>query len=210
MQIRAVSRAVNWRSIMRSAPVVHHISHPLRSRIQALADNWWLILLRGIAAIVFGVLAMAWPGVTLVTLVVLYGIFVLADGAFAVLAAIRGSEYASSWWLAIVGLLGIAAGIITLLWPGITGLVLLFCIAIWAIATGILQIVGAIAMRNELDDTWLLVATGALSVLFGALLIARPGTGALALVLVIASYAIIYGILLCLLAFRLRKHASPA
>ncbi len=210
MQIRAVSRAVNWRSIMRSAPVVHHISHPLRSRIQALADNWWLILLRGIAAIVFGVLAMAWPGVTLVTLVVLYGIFVLADGAFAVLAAIRGSEYASSWWLAIVGLLGIAAGIITLLWPGITGLVLLFCIAIWAIATGILQIVGAIAMRNELDDTWLLVATGALSVLFGALLIARPGAGALALVLVIACYAIIYGILLCLLALRLRKHASPA
>jgi uncharacterized membrane protein HdeD (DUF308 family) len=133
---------------MRSAPVSHHTSHPLRSRIQALADNWWLILLRGIAAIVFGVLAMVWPGVTLITLVLLYGIFALTDGALSVLAAIRGSEYASSWWLAIVGLLGIAAGVITLLWPGISGIVLLFCIAIWAIATGILQIVGAIAMRH--------------------------------------------------------------
>lgn len=193
---------------MRSASVVRHTDHPLQSRIQALADNWWLILLRGIAAIVFGVLAMIWPGVTLAVLVLLYGLFALSDGVFAILAAIRGSEYASSWWLAIVGLVGVAAGIVTLLWPGITSLVLLFCIAIWAIASGILQIAGAITMHNEIEGEWLLIASGVLSVLFGGLLILQPGTGALALVVLIASYAILYGILLTMLAFRLRGYAS--
>ncbi len=196
---------------MRSSnPALNHADHIPRPIMRALADRWWVFLIRGIAAVLFGALAFIWPGVTLVTLVLLYGIFALFDGVIAIMGAIRGSEYVSRWWLAIVGLLGIAAGAITLLWPGITGLVLLLCIAVWAIATGIMQIVGAIAMRHEIDDEWLLIAGGALSVVFGGLLLTRPGAGALALVFVIAAYAVMYGILLIAFALRLRSHNNPS
>ena len=175
--------------------------------LHALAKNWWLILLRGICAILFGVLAFAWPGVTLVTLVVLYGAFALADGVLAVAAAITGGSAAPRWWLAIVGLAGIAAGLLTFLWPGVTALVLLVFIAIWAIVTGVLQIVGAIQLRKEIDNEWLLIVGGVLSVLFGLAVLVRPGAGALALIFVIGAFAIAYGIILVAFAFRLRRHS---
>jgi uncharacterized membrane protein HdeD (DUF308 family) len=178
--------------------------------LHALAKNWWLILLRGICAILFGVLAFAWPGVTLVTLVVLYGAFALADGVLAVAAAITGGAAAPRWWLAIMGLAGIAAGLLTFLWPGVTALVLLVFIAIWAIVTGVLQIVGAIQLRKEIDNEWLLIAGGALSVLFGLAVLVRPGAGALALIFVIGAFAIAYGIILVAFAFRLRRHSHLA
>ncbi len=132
--------------------------------LHALADNWWLILLKGICAIVFGLLALAWPGVTVMTLVLLYGAFALVEGVLALAAAIKGDTPAPRWWLAAVGLIGIIAGALTFLWPGITALVLLFLIAAWAIATGIMEIIGAIRLRKEIDDEWLLIAAGALSV----------------------------------------------
>ena len=100
--------------------------------LHALADNWWLILLKGICAIVFGLLALAWPGVTVMTLVLLYGAFALVEGVLALAAAVRGDTPAPRWWLAAVGLIGIIAGALTFLWPGITALVLLFLIAAWA------------------------------------------------------------------------------
>lgn len=178
--------------------------------LHALAKNWWLILLRGICAILFGVLAFAWPGVTLVTLVVLYGAFALADGVLAVAAAITGGSAAPRWWLAIVGLAGIAAGLLTFLWPGVTALVLLVFIAIWAIVTGVLQIVGAIQLRKEIDNEWLLIVGGVLSVLFGLAVLVRPGAGALALIFVIGAFAIAYGIILVAFAFRLRRHSHVA
>ena len=103
--------------------------------VHALAKNWWLLLLRGIAAIIFGLLAFAWPGLTLLTLILFYGAFALVDGVLAVIAAITGGAPGSRWWLAIVGLLGIAAGLVTFLTPGLTALVLLFFIAAWAIAS---------------------------------------------------------------------------
>jgi uncharacterized membrane protein HdeD (DUF308 family) len=192
-------------------PSTHTLSdtaHVPRPLLHAIAERWWLFLLKGIAAIIFGVLAFIWPGMTLLTLVLLYGIFALTDGALALIGAIRGSEYASRWWLAIVGLLGIAAGAIALLWPGISGMALLICIAIWAIATGIMQIVGAISMRHQIDDEWLLIAGGALSVIFGGLLLTRPGAGAVAVAYVIAAYAIMYGVLMVMLALRLHKLES--
>jgi uncharacterized membrane protein HdeD (DUF308 family) len=179
--------------------------------LHALAKNWWLILLRGICAILFGVLAFAWPGVTLVTLVVLYGAFALADGILAVAAAISGGAAAAPrWWLAVVGLAGIAAGLLTFLWPGVTALVLLVFIAIWAIVTGVLQVVGAIQLRKEIDNEWLLIAGGVLSVLFGLAVLVRPGAGALALIFVIGAFAIAYGIILVAFAFRLRRHSHVA
>ena len=175
--------------------------------LHALARNWWLILLRGVCAIIFGVLTFIWPGVTLLTLVLLYGAYALIDGAIAIWAAIVGGEPAPRWWLLIVGLLGIAAGLVTLLMPGVTALVLLIFIAFWAILTGVMQIVGAIRLRKEIDNEWMLAASGVLSVLFGVILIVQPGVGALGLLFVIGAYAVIYGVILIGLALRLRNHS---
>ena len=175
--------------------------------VHALAKNWWLLLLRGIAAIIFGLLAFAWPGLTLVTLILFYGAFVLVDGVLAVIAAITGGVPGSRWWLAIIGLLGIAAGLVTFLTPGLTALVLLLFIAGWAIATGVLQIIGAIKLRKEIDNEWLLILGGIISVLFGACMMLAPGAGALALVWVIGAYSVVTGVIFVALAFRLRKHA---
>jgi uncharacterized membrane protein HdeD (DUF308 family) len=181
------------------------------SLTRAVGQNWWLFLLRGLAAIVFGVLALILPGVTLVTLVLLYGAFALVDGVFALIAAIMGkAALAPRWWLVLVGLAGIAAGIVTFLWPGITALVLLFFIAGWAIANGIFQIIGAIQLRKEIDNEWWLILNGALSVLIGIAMFIMPGAGALALIWLIAVYAIIYGALMIGFAFRVRKYAAQA
>jgi len=175
-----------------------------RPMLNALCKNWWLLLLRGIAAVAFGVLTFVWPGVTLLTLVFLYGAFALVDGVFALVAAIMGGRPAPRWWLAIVGLLGVAVGILTFAWPGITALVLLLFIAGWAIATGIMQIVGAVRLRKEIEGEWLLIASGVLSLLFGLVLIVQPGTGALALLFVIGVYAILYGLIEVWLSLKLR------
>ena len=173
--------------------------------VHALAKNWWLLLLRGVAAIIFGVLAFAWPGLTLLTLILFYGAFALADGVLAIIAAITGGAPAPRWWLAIVGLLGIAAGLLTFLMPGVSALVLLFFIAGWAIATGVMQIIGAIQLRKEIDNEWLLILGGVISVLFGVAMMVAPGAGALALVWVIAIYSVITGVMLVALAFRLEE-----
>jgi uncharacterized membrane protein HdeD (DUF308 family) len=174
--------------------------------VHAVAKNWWLLLLRGIAAIVFGVLAFAWPGLTLVTLILIYGAYALVDGVLAVIAAITGGAPGPRWWLAIIGLLGISAGLLTFLMPGITAMVLLFVIAGWAIATGVFQIIGAIQLRKEIDNEWLLILGGVISVLFGIGVLVAPGAGALALVWVIGFYAVIEGVLFVAFAFRLKKH----
>jgi uncharacterized membrane protein HdeD (DUF308 family) len=179
--------------------------------VQELAKNWWLMLLRGIAAIVFGVLAFIWPGLTLLTLVLFYGAYALVDGVLAIWSAITGGSPAPRWWLVVIGVFGIAAGVLTFVWPGITALVLLFFIAGWAIAVGVFQIIGAIRLRKEIDNEWLLVAGGVLSVLVGIGVLLVPGAGALALVWVIATFAIVEGILFVALAFRLKNHVhAPA
>jgi uncharacterized membrane protein HdeD (DUF308 family) len=177
-----------------------------RPMLHLLARYWWLELLRGVCAILFGVLTFVWPGLSLLTLVILYGAYALVDGICAVAAAIMGGAPAPRWWLALVGVFGIAAGILTFAWPGITALVLLIFIAVWAIMTGVMQIYGAIKLRKEIDNEWWLVAGGVLSVVFGLILLVQPGTGALALILVIGGYAIVYGILLVAFSLRLRKH----
>lgn len=181
------------------------------SLLHSLTDHWWLFLIRGIAAIIFGILAFAWPGVTLVVLVLFFGAFALVDGIASLIAAITGRGATSPrWWLAIVGLVGIAAGLLTFFWPGLTAVVLLYFIAGWAIAMGVFQIIGAIQLRKEIDNEWLLILSGVLSVLFGILLLAMPGTGLLALVWLIAIDAIIFGVLVIGFGMRLRKHKTSA
>lgn len=180
----------------------------MRPMLDDLARNWWLVLLRGLFAILFGILTIVWPGLTLLTLVLLYGVFALFDGGLAIGAAIMGGSPVPRWWLALVGVLGIVAGVLTLTWPGITGLILLFFIAGWAIASGIFEIVGAIRLRKEIEGEWWLIATGVLSVLFGLLILAFPSAGALGIALAIGWFAILYGVLHVGFAWRLKKHAS--
>jgi uncharacterized membrane protein HdeD (DUF308 family) len=185
-----------------------HLAPPML--LHALARNWWLLLLRGICAIIFGVLAFALPGITLVTLVLLYGAYALVDGICAIVAAIMGGAPGSRWWLAVVGLCGIGVGVLTVVWPGVTALVLLLFIASWAIVVGIFEIVGAIRLRKEIDNEWMLILSGAVSVLFGVVLLMQPATGALALIWVIGSFAILFGVLSVAFALRLRQHAHAA
>lgn len=180
----------------------------MRPMLDALARNWGLILLRGVLAILFGVLAVLWPGITLLTLVLLYAGFAVADGVFSLIAAVRGGTPTPRWWLALVGVMGIGVGVITVFYPQITMLVLLMFIAAWAVVTGALQIYGAIKLRHEIEGEWWLVASGVLSVLFGVMLVAWPAAGGLAIALVIGMFAIIYGGLMIGFALRLRKHAA--
>jgi uncharacterized membrane protein HdeD (DUF308 family) len=179
---------------------------PGASLLHALAKNWWLEVLRGVAAVIFGILAFVWPGLTLLTLVLFWGAYALVDGVLAIVAAIKGGNPMPRWWLAIVGLAGIVAGVLTFLVPGITALVLLIFIAVWAIVLGVMEIYGAIRLRKEIEGEWLLILNGALSVLFGLILLWRPGVGALAVVWIIGAYAIILGIIYIAFGVKLRKH----
>ncbi len=171
-----------------------------------LARNWWAIALRGVAAIIFGILAFVLPGITLAALVLLFGAYAFVDGVFSLVAAVRGRGGDEPWWaLVIEGLAGIAAGLITFFLPGLTALTLLYVIAAWSLVTGVLEIVAAVRLRKTITNEWWLVASGVLSVAFGVLLALFPGPGALALVLWIGAYAVVFGALLVGLAFRLRK-----
>jgi uncharacterized membrane protein HdeD (DUF308 family) len=171
-----------------------------------LSRNWWMVLLRGLGAIVFGILAWLLPGISLAVLVLLFGAFVLVDGILGVWLAIDGRKEYEDWWVLLLwGVLGIGVGVLTFMSPGVTELALLFFIAAWAIATGVLEIVAAMRLRREIKGEWLLILGGLLSIMFGGLLMSQPGTGALALIWLIGAYAIIFGIVLVILAFKTRS-----
>jgi uncharacterized membrane protein HdeD (DUF308 family) len=180
--------------------------------LRSLAENWWLLLLRGIAAVVFGVLAIIWPGITLLALAYLFAAYALVDGVCALGAAIFGHTggMVPRWWLAVVGVIGVVAGLLALAWPGLTALFLLLLIASWAIVIGVLEIVGAIHLRKEIEGEWWLIVSGALSIAFGVIMFAQPGAGALALVWVIGIYAILAGASLIALAYRLKNLKQPS
>src|SRR4029077_3574689 len=170
-----------------------------------LSRRWWLLLLRGLIAIAFGVVSWVQPGISLASLVLLFGAYSLADGVLNAWTALEGRREHEHWWvLFLEGLLGIGVGVLTFLAPALTALALLFYIAIWAIATGVLEIVAAIRLRKEIENEWMLVVAGLASVVFGVLLMAQPAAGALALLWLIASYAIFFGVLLLILAFKVR------
>jgi uncharacterized membrane protein HdeD (DUF308 family) len=180
--------------------------------VMTLAHNWWILALRGLCAIIFGILAFAWPGVTLGVLVLLYGAYALVDGVLAIVAVLsKRQESGLPWWaLLLEGLLGIAAGIVTFVWPGITALFLLFLIAGWAIVTGVFEIIAAIRLRKEIEGELWLALSGIVSIIFGVLLFVRPGAGALTVVWLIGAYAIFFGIFLLALAFRLKRFKERA
>ena len=172
--------------------------------LHTLAANWWALALRGLVAVLFGLLTFFLPGITLVTLVLLFGAYALVDGVFNVIAFFRVASH--QWALLIEGVIGIIAGILTFAWPAITAIVLLYVIEFWAILTGIFEIVAGIRLRKVMTNEWLLLVMGVLSFLFGLLILFAPGAGALAIVLWIGAYALVFGIFLLALAFRLRGH----
>lgn len=168
-------------------------------------DLWWIPVLRGVLAILFGILALFWPGITILALVIVFGAYAIVDGVFALIAAFRGPTEEHRVGMAAVGVLGILAGVVALLWPGITALALLLVIAAWFVATGVFEIIAGVRLRKEIENEWLPILSGVVSVIFGILLLAWPAGGALAIAWLIGLSAIAYGITLIALGLRLRK-----
>ncbi len=176
---------------------------------QTSQQSWWLLGLRGVLAILFGLVALIWPGETLFVLVVLFGAYILIDGIISVVVAIREHDVFRHWWVLLIeGLVGIAVGLITFFWPAITALVLLFLIAIWAILTGIFEIGAAFSGRAGMGQEWALGIAGVLSVILGILLLIRPGAGLLTIIWLVGIYAIVFGILFIVRAFQHRSLLS--
>lgn len=174
--------------------------------LDTISRYWWVPVIRGLCGIAFGVIAFAFPGVALTVLVLWFGAWALVDGAFSVGAAIAGRRTNGDWGLQLVGgLLGIAVGLLTFRAPAITALGLLLYIAAWALLRGAIDIALAIKLRRELRSEWILVVAGLASIVFAVLLMWNPGPGAIALLWLIASYAIFFGVLAILFGFRMRN-----
>lgn len=182
--------------------------------LTTLTRNWWVVVLRGVFAVLFGIGALLWPGFTLAALVLVWGAYAIVDGIFALTAAIvggTGERGGSRWAFLFIGLVSLGAGVIALVSPGITALALLFVIAAWAIVHGVLEIIAAVHLRKVIEHEWLLGLAGAASIFFGLLLMLRPGAGALALLWAIGGFAIVFGALTIALGLRLRglRHHHP-
>jgi len=172
-----------------------------------LAKNWWAFVLRGIAALLFGVLTFLRPGMALLTLIFIFGFYAISDGVFNIIAAFRRTETDQQpWWaLLISGVLSIVAGVIAFFLPPVAAVALLYLIAAWAVVTGIMSIVAAIRLRKQIEGEWLLVLSGVLSVVFGVFMAIFPAAGALAVILWIGAYAFVMGVMLIVFGFRLRS-----
>lgn len=175
--------------------------------LQSMARSWWVWLLRGIAAIVFGIIAFVSPAATLLALVIVFGIYAIFDGVLAVVTAFQIREDAKHWWVVLLeGLAGILFGIIALVYPLVTAGALLLLIAFWAVVTGIMEIIAAIRLRREITNEWSLILTGIFSVILGVMLFVFPGAG-LALVWTIGLYAVFFGVLMIIFGFEVRSLA---
>jgi uncharacterized membrane protein HdeD (DUF308 family) len=171
----------------------------------SLTINWWSVLIRGLLAILIGIVALALPGVTVTALVFLFAGYAFVDGVVSIIGAVRAVAAKERWGsLLIEGIAGIAAGVITVLWPAITALTLIYVIAAWAIVTGVLEIAAAVRLRRHISGEWLLALSGVASVIFGVLVAAVPLAGALVLAVWFGAYEVVFGALLVALGFRLR------
>jgi len=173
---------------------------------QAISKNWWVLLMRGLAAIVFGILAISLPGLTLFMLVIAFGAYAIIDGALEIWNGFTNREAHDRWWVDIlIGLAGIVAGVLVIGLPGVTTIALMYVIAAWMVITGVLQVISALRMREEISNEWLIVLSGVVSLLLGLYFFAFPGDGAISLVWLIGLYAVFFGALLVAFAFRARK-----
>jgi uncharacterized membrane protein HdeD (DUF308 family) len=176
----------------------------------SLTRNWWLVVLRGVLAILFGLTAIFWPGLTFLVLILMFGIYAMADGVFAMLTGVVSSKYSPRWWVFLLeGVISFAAGLIAIVRPGLAAFALIAVIAAWAILTGILEIAAAIRLRREITNEWMLAFAGFVSIVLGVLLFFQPAAGGLVITLMIGAYALIFGIVLVILGLRLRKWDIP-
>jgi uncharacterized membrane protein HdeD (DUF308 family) len=174
--------------------------------LTSITRNWWIFLIRGICAVIIGIVAFAWPGITLEALVLVFGIYAIIDGVSAIAIGASADSVGERWWgMVLVGVLSLIAGILTFAWPAITAVVLLAFIAAWAIVRGIMEIYAAITLRKMIENEWMLVLGGICSILFGGIMVARPAAGALAVLWIIGIYAIVFGVLTIALAFKLHS-----
>jgi uncharacterized membrane protein HdeD (DUF308 family) len=170
-----------------------------------------MTLLRGLIWILFGIVVFMMPGISLLTLTLMFGAFAFVDGLANIVSALGGRDGNEHWWLLLLGgLAGVGIGLLTFTYPGITALILLFYVAVWAITTGVLEIVAAIRLRREIEGEFWLVLSGIVSIAFGAFLVARPGAGALSVLWLIGGYAVAFGLILVVLAFEARGFISRA
>ena len=174
--------------------------------MSALREYWWIFLVRGLFAIAFGVMAFAWPGLTILTLVLLYAAHAIIDGATALGLAFSGHVPGRSWWaMVLVGVVGILAGVGAFVWPGITAAILLAFVAMWAILRGVFEIAAAIHLRKEIEGELLLGLAGAASIAFGVMLLAWPAAGLVTIAWIIGANALVFGVMSSALSLRLRK-----
>jgi len=179
--------------------------------VKSLSRNWWLVVLRGVVAILFGVLAFVWPAITWLTLIVMFGVYAIVDGLVTIITGLSPrTKDSPRWWAFLLeGLLTIGAGVVALIWPGLTALVLIYIIASWAVITGILEIAAAVRLRDEISNEWVLGLGGFISMALGILLFVQPAAGGIAIIWIIAGYALIFGVLLVVLGFRLKNWRVP-
>ena len=179
-----------------------------------LARNWWLIAIRGIAAIAFGVIAFLWPNVTVVVLIALFGAYALIDGISLLASLVRGDPAARrhGWTVGAIGVIGILAAVVTFLWPNLTALTLVYVVGFWSIAIGVFQVAAAIRLRQEIEGELWLALGGVLAILFGLYIVVFPGSGLISLIWLVGAWAILFGIANLVVAWRLREMAnrSPA
>lgn len=173
----------------------------------SLMQSWWILALRGVFAILFGVLAFLWPGITLLTLVALFAAYALLGGVASIAGAVANRRRDEDWWMPLlIGLVGVGAAVISVMRPGLTALVFVLLVGAHALVTGVLDIAFAIRLRKLIHDEWLLILSGIASIVFGALVFLFPSTGALALIWLISLYAVLTGALMLGLSLRLRTH----
>jgi uncharacterized membrane protein HdeD (DUF308 family) len=182
------------------------MANGMSDALEVLSENWWAVALRGVVAIMTGIVAFLLPVPTMIALVWLFGAYAFLDGLFNLISVLRRRRTRSRPWWALVlsGIAGISTGVISFVWPGITALAWVYLIAAWALITGVLEIVAAVRLRKEIKGEWLLALSGVFSVLLGVLLAIAPGPGAIALVWYLGTFAIFFGVLMVALSFRLR------
>ena len=177
--------------------------------VEMMAKHWWTMLIRGGVAVLFGIAVILFPDIALLTLVLLWGAYAAVDGFFALVAGIRGRQTNRHWWVLVLeGIVSILAGIGALLWPEITAIILLAIIASWAVVTGVLEILAAIRLREEIEGEFWLGLSGLASIIVGILLFVFPGAGILTVLWLVGIYAIVFGVVMIILAFRLKGHAD--
>jgi uncharacterized membrane protein HdeD (DUF308 family) len=171
-----------------------------------IARNWWSLVIRGLVGILFGIITFAWPGITFAALVIVFGAYSLLDGVFSLVGAVKAAQAHERWGaLVFLGVTGIGAGVVTVLWPAITAFVLVCLIAAWAIVTGVFEIAAAVQLRRYIEGEWLLALAGIASLVFGILIMIAPLAGALVIAVWVGAYALVSGVVLVTLGIKLRS-----